>query len=57
MVSESASLEELDLIELKSLSKNFDKKVAVRNLSLKMEAGKITMLIGPSGCGKTTTLK
>jgi len=51
------SSKEKDLIELKNLSKNFDKKVAVRNLSLKMEAGKITMLIGPSGCGKTTTLK
>lgn len=45
------------MIELKKLTKNFDKKIAVQNLSLKMEAGKITMLIGPSGCGKTTTLK
>ena len=45
------------MIELKNLSKNFEKKVAVKHLNLKMEAGKITMLIGPSGCGKTTTLK
>ncbi|MFW6274810.1 MAG: ATP-binding cassette domain-containing protein, partial [Spirochaetota bacterium] len=45
------------MIELKNLTKNFDKKVAVQNLNLKIEAGKITMLIGPSGCGKTTTLK
>ena len=45
------------MIELRNLTKYFDKKVAVQNLNLKMEAGKITMLIGPSGCGKTTTLK
>ncbi len=45
------------MIELRNLSKNFEEKVAVQNLSLQMEAGKITMLIGPSGCGKTTTLK
>lgn len=45
------------MIELRNLTKNFDKKVAVQNLNLKIEAGKITMLIGPSGCGKTTTLK
>jgi len=37
------------LIELKNLTKEFDKKIAGQNLSLKMEAGKITMLIGPSG--------
>ncbi len=45
------------MIELRNLTKKFDKKIAVQQFNLKMEAGKITMLIGPSGCGKTTTLK
>jgi osmoprotectant transport system ATP-binding protein len=45
------------LIELKNVTKKFDKLEAVHNLSLRLEKGKITMFIGPSGCGKTTTLK
>ena len=32
-------------------------KPAVRNLSLKLEAGQIGVLIGPSGCGKTSLLR
>ncbi len=31
--------------------------VAVRDLSLTIEAGETVCLIGPSGCGKTTTMK
>ena len=30
---------------------------AVNDLSLKVPAGKICVLVGPSGCGKTTSLK
>ena len=45
------------MIELNNITKKFDKKVAVQNLDLNIEKGRITMLIGPSGCGKTTTLK
>ncbi|WP_020612007.1 betaine/proline/choline family ABC transporter ATP-binding protein [Sediminispirochaeta bajacaliforniensis] len=45
------------MIELKRVTKRFDKKLAVKDLSMTIEQGKITMLIGPSGCGKTTTLK
>src|SRR6187397_543764 len=30
---------------------------AVNDLSLKVPAGKICILVGPSGCGKTTSLK
>ncbi|MCG8572566.1 MAG: betaine/proline/choline family ABC transporter ATP-binding protein [Spirochaetes bacterium] len=45
------------MIDLKNLTKKFGKKIAVKNLNMTIEKGKITMLIGPSGCGKTTTLK
>ncbi len=31
--------------------------VAVDNISLEVEAGKLITLLGPSGCGKTTTLR
>lgn len=45
------------MIEFKKVTKNFGKKTAVNGLDLKLEKGRITMLIGPSGCGKTTSLK
>ncbi|MBU3228129.1 ABC transporter ATP-binding protein [Clostridium algidicarnis] len=44
-------------LQLKGLTKEFDKKKAVDNLSLTIEKGEILCLLGPSGCGKTTTLK
>jgi len=45
------------MIELINVTKKFGKKIAVNNLSLHIEKGKLTMLIGPSGCGKTTTMR
>lgn len=45
------------MIELINVTKVYSEKPVVKNLSLKIEDGKITVLIGPSGCGKTTTLK
>ena len=45
------------MIELTNVTKRFGEKVAVNNLSLNIEKGKLTMLIGPSGCGKTTTMR
>ncbi|KLO25105.1 MULTISPECIES: ABC transporter ATP-binding protein [unclassified Marinitoga] len=44
-------------IELINVSKKYSNKYVVKDLSLKVEDGEITILIGPSGCGKTTTLK
>ncbi|WP_232665069.1 ABC transporter ATP-binding protein [Pseudonocardia sp. TRM90224] len=46
------------MIEFRGVTKRFpDGTVAVDNLDLKVDAGKITVFVGPSGCGKTTSLR
>ena len=45
------------LVEFKSLSKSFHKKVLVDNISFKLNKGEITTLIGHNGAGKTTLAK
>jgi iron(III) transport system ATP-binding protein len=47
----------MPLLSLKSLSKSFDKTIAVSDVSLDVERGEFFGLLGPSGCGKTTTLR
>ncbi|MEM0021803.1 MAG: ABC transporter ATP-binding protein [Fervidicoccaceae archaeon] len=42
---------------LDGISKQYGKVVAVKDVTLKVEDGKIVSLLGPSGCGKTTTLR
>lgn len=51
-----ASLSRLDV---KSLSRAFagNARAAVSDVSLTVQAGKVTCLLGPSGCGKSTTLR
>jgi ABC-2 type transport system ATP-binding protein len=44
-------------IELQGVRKTFGPKVAVDNLDLTIEAGKLIGLIGPNGAGKTTTIR
>lgn len=46
-------------LDVKSLSRAFagNATAAVSDLSLAVEAGKVTCLLGPSGCGKSTTLR
>lgn len=44
-------------IEFKGLSKNYGSKVALSNINLKLETGKIIGLLGPNGSGKTTMIK
>ena len=44
-------------IELKHISKSFDKQEIIKDLNLTIEDGKFTVLVGPSGCGKTTLLR
>jgi len=49
--------EEDPCLEVRHLSKAFDGAVAVQDLSLTLERGKLLALLGPSGSGKTTTLR
>jgi iron(III) transport system ATP-binding protein len=46
-------------LEVKALNRAFagNTIAAVRDLSLTVEAGRVTCLLGPSGCGKSTTLR
>ena len=49
-------------VEFDHVSKQYEVRAkgtpgAVNDLSLKVPAGKICVLVGPSGCGKTTSLK
>ena len=45
------------MIELKNVSAGYDGKTVVKDASLTLEPGKITVLAGPNGCGKSTLLK
>jgi osmoprotectant transport system ATP-binding protein len=45
------------VIELRNVTKRYNGKPAVEDLSLTIERGELTILLGPSGCGKTTTLR
>ena len=43
--------------EFTGVTQSYGDTVAVDNLNLQIEQGKLTTLLGPSGCGKTTTLR
>jgi ABC-2 type transport system ATP-binding protein len=45
------------LVELDHVSKSYEAKAAVRDLSLKIEAGSMFGLLGPNGAGKTSTIR
>jgi ABC-2 type transport system ATP-binding protein len=45
------------MIELLDVSKRYGTKVAVDNLTLRIEAGELFAFLGPNGAGKTTTIK
>jgi ABC-2 type transport system ATP-binding protein len=46
----------MPIIEIKNLTKKFEKMTAVDNLNLQINEGEIFGLLGPNGAGKTTTL-
>jgi phosphate transport system ATP-binding protein len=44
-------------LELRDLRVHYDDFMAIKDVSLAIEARKITAIIGPSGCGKSTLLR
>ena len=47
----------MELLEIKSLCKEFDGKQILKNINLKIPKGKIIGLLGKNGTGKTTLIK
>jgi len=47
----------MELLEIKNLTKVFDKKTALKDVNLTITSGKIIGLLGKNGAGKTTLIK
>ena len=45
------------MVDLRAVTKEFQKFTAVSDVSLSIRAGEFITLLGPSGCGKTTLLR
>lgn len=45
------------MVELKGITKSFDRQVILDDLNLDIYENSFVTLLGPSGCGKTTTLR
>ena len=45
------------ILELKNISKDFEKGEVLRDINLYVRQGEFLTLLGPSGCGKTTLLR
>lgn len=45
------------MIEVRNLKKQYDTKLAVKDISFRVEKGEIYGFLGPNGAGKTTTVK
>ena len=43
-------------LEIINLSKTYNNKIAVKDISFKLEKNQIIGILGPNGCGKTTTI-
>ena len=46
-----------NILEVKQLSKQYSKTLAVDRISFEIQKGEIFALIGPNGAGKTTTIR
>ena len=46
----------LSPLEVINLSKNYNNKIAVKNISFKVNKNETIGILGPNGCGKTTTI-
>ncbi len=47
----------MDNLEIKNLTKIYNKKTVLNNISFSVKNGEFLSILGPSGCGKTTLLK
>ena len=47
----------MELLEIKNLSKKYEKKKALDNVNIKISNGKIIGLLGKNGAGKSTLIK
>jgi len=45
------------MIEVKNLSKAFGPKLAVNDISFRVERGEVLGFLGPNGAGKSTTMR
>ena len=45
------------ILQCRDLSKNFQGTIALNNVNLEVERGRIVGLLGPNGSGKTTLIK
>jgi len=45
------------MLEIKNLTKKYEKTIAVDNVNFNVENGEVAILLGPNGAGKSTTIK
>ena len=45
------------MIELRNISKQYERNLVLKNINLKIASGELVCLVGPSGSGKTTLIK
>src|SRR6202167_1557331 len=47
----------MPIVELAEVTKAYENKIAVNNLSLSIDAGQMFGLLGPNGAGKTSSIR
>ena len=47
----------MPVVELAGVTKAYENKIAVNDLSLSIEAGQMFGLLGPNGAGKTSSIR
>jgi polar amino acid transport system ATP-binding protein len=45
------------LLEIRGLRKDYDGICALKNITLRINAQEVVVILGPSGCGKSTLLR